>query len=154
RDDPAKPRYVETVHRRGYRFVAPVGEPAGKPAVPAATTFVGRSYELAWLGERLDRAARGERQLAFVTGEPGSGKTALAEAFVRALGGRAACGQCFEQFGAGEAYMPVLEALGQLRSDHRLSDVFRRHAPAWAALVPWMGGGEGGPAAPTSERLL
>jgi DNA-binding winged helix-turn-helix (wHTH) protein/predicted ATPase len=156
RDDPTKPQYVETVHRRGYRFVGAVGDVAGKAAAPAAPTFVGRGDELAWLGERLDRAGRGERQVVFVTGEPGSGKTALAETFVRSLGrtGRAACGQCFEQFGAGEAYMPVLEALGQFRADGRLVDAFRRHAPAWAALVPWLGGGEGGPAAPTSERLL
>ena len=112
---------------------------------------------MAWLGERLARATRGERQAVFVTGEPGSGKTALAEAFVRSPGGRvarAAWGQCFEQFGAGEAYMPVLEALGQLRADGRLPDVFRRHAPVWASLVPWLGGGEAGPAPPTSERLL
>jgi DNA-binding winged helix-turn-helix (wHTH) protein/Tfp pilus assembly protein PilF len=33
RDDPAKPRYVQTVARRGYRFIAPV-EPAGAAAGP------------------------------------------------------------------------------------------------------------------------
>ena len=54
----------------------------------------------------------------FVTGEPGIGKTALVEAFSREIGGgdapRIGRGQCVEQYGAGEAYLPVLEALGRL----------------------------------------
>src|SRR5687768_10796467 len=35
RDDPAKPQYVQTVARRGYRFIAPVETVAGAPAFPA-----------------------------------------------------------------------------------------------------------------------
>jgi len=38
-DDPARPTIIETVHRRGYRFIAPlreVAEPAGTQAAPAA----------------------------------------------------------------------------------------------------------------------
>jgi DNA-binding winged helix-turn-helix (wHTH) protein len=42
-DDPKRPRYIETVHRRGYRFVAPVERleaalpgvgPSGRCALP------------------------------------------------------------------------------------------------------------------------
>ena len=35
RDDPKQPRYIETVSRRGYRFIGTVSE-AAKPAAPAA----------------------------------------------------------------------------------------------------------------------
>ena len=28
RDDPRRPRYIATVHRRGYRFIAPLTTPA------------------------------------------------------------------------------------------------------------------------------
>ena len=54
----------------------------------------------------------------FVTGEPGIGKTTLVETFLAQIARRAALrigrGQCVEQYGAGEAYLPVLEALGRL----------------------------------------
>jgi serine/threonine-protein kinase len=36
-DDPQAPTYVQTVHRRGYRFVAPVGTERGQTAVGAAS---------------------------------------------------------------------------------------------------------------------
>jgi len=60
-DDPEKPRYIETLRRRGYRFAAavaespeaagpqaaaPVAKPAGKAAAKAATDFVGRVFAL------------------------------------------------------------------------------------------------------------
>ena len=35
-DDPANPQYVQTVARRGYRFISPV-----QPIVSAATTVAG-----------------------------------------------------------------------------------------------------------------
>ena len=34
-DDPARPSIIETVHRRGYRFIAPLQEIAPEPAAPA-----------------------------------------------------------------------------------------------------------------------
>src|SRR5687767_73945 len=74
--------------------------------------------ELTQLHHRLQQALQGSRQVVFITGEAGLGKTTLVEAFLEGLGaygilwlGR---GQCLEQYGAGEAYMPVLEALGRL----------------------------------------
>src|SRR5438034_7191667 len=35
-DDPQSPRYVQTVHRRGYRFVAPIVRPGAALGVPRA----------------------------------------------------------------------------------------------------------------------
>jgi predicted ATPase len=86
----------------------------------------------------LEKALRGERQLVFVTGESGIGKTALAEAFleqVEAAGRmRVGRGQCVEHYGAGEAYLPILEALGRLGrgpAGQQLIEVFKRYAPTW-----------------------
>ena len=83
------------------------------------------------------------RQLVFVTGEPGIGKTALVEAFLSGIGLtetlRIGRGQCVEQYGAGEAYLPVLEALGRLGRDPRgdqLVQVLKQHAPTWLAQLP------------------
>ena len=47
--------------------------------------MVGREPDLAFLRERLEKAVRGARQLIFVTGEPGIGKTAMLEAFVAGI---------------------------------------------------------------------
>jgi predicted ATPase len=104
---------------------------------------VGRDAELAQLHKWLEKALSGERQIVFVTGEPGIGKTTLVETFLH----RAATdesmwigrGQCIEHFGAGEAYLPVLEALGRLcrESEHdRLMEVLHQHAPTWLVQMP------------------
>lgn len=149
RDDARRPHYIETLHRRGYRFVAkPVvvsaDDPAAQPAVPdAADILVGRDDELAQLDRCLTQARRGERQVAFVTGEPGIGKTALVKAFVARVAARGdvavACGQAAEHFGASEPYLPVLEALGSLLrapSGRRLVALLDQHAPSWLAQMP------------------
>jgi tetratricopeptide (TPR) repeat protein len=104
---------------------------------------VGREAELEQLHKWLDRALAGERQLVFVTGEPGIGKTTLVRSFLRdvathgvAVIGR---GQCIEHYGQGEAYLPVLEALGRLgRGSHKnfLVEWMKQHTPAWLVQMP------------------
>ena len=156
RDRPARPRFIETVHRRGYRFIAQTS--AVDPSQPQATgrvasaaprsapkpNLVGREAELLQLQGWLDRVLGGERQVVFVTGGPGSGKTALVDTFLRNVASQKLCiagGQCFELFGVGEAYLPVLEALSQLCHDPRRADLiplFGRHAPTWLARIPWL----------------
>src|SRR5262245_41067717 len=157
-DSSGAPRYIQTVHRRGFRFIGPVTRSAtsiaeSRPAErevsapshasPAAPTLVGREHQLARLRARLAAALAGQRQLVFVTGEPGIGKTALVEAF----GAQAAAantlrighGQCVEQYGAGEAYLPVLEALGRLgraAGGERLIEILKQHAPTWLEQLP------------------
>jgi len=122
------PQYLETVGREGYRFreQAPgstfkvqgsLSALAPSPQ-PPASIFVGRETELRQLHRWLDKALRGEPQLVFVTGEPGIGKTAVVGQFrgqVRATGNvTIGHGQCVEQYGEGEAYLPVLEAISRL----------------------------------------
>src|SRR5688572_26066379 len=84
-DDPRRARVIETVHRRGYRFIAPLeGSTGTGRQVPshAATTpdsreaaLVGRRAELETLDGWLESALRGERVVGFVVGEAGMGKT-------------------------------------------------------------------------------
>ena len=128
-DSSGSPRYIQTVHRRGFRFIGPVVlstgpetlAPRPAPAAPLPATrawLVGREPEMARLRVVLARALEGQRQLVFVTGETGIGKTALVEAFLDEVGGaqglRVGRGQCVAQYGAGEPYLPVFEALGRL----------------------------------------
>src|SRR5262249_10557886 len=48
----------------------------------ARCPVVGRDAELEHLDRRLERALAGQRQIIFVTGDPGIGKTTLVEAFL------------------------------------------------------------------------
>ena len=79
-DHPRRPRFIETVHGRGYRFIAAVTVADQLPValpLPVSPTppplLVGREAELVQLQRWLATAWRGERQLGFVTGEAGLG---------------------------------------------------------------------------------
>jgi DNA-binding winged helix-turn-helix (wHTH) protein/predicted ATPase/type II secretory pathway predicted ATPase ExeA len=163
-DSASEPRFIETVHRRGYRFVAQLADassvedrslvaerpgsllawPAdGVPTGRSRTGLVGRDGEIEWLEERFAAALNGERQVVFVTGEAGAGKTALIEHFVTGVARRETVaitgGQCLQQFGSAEAYMPVLEAVSRMvRKDAAVRLLLRRYAPAWFAQSPWL----------------
>ena len=139
-DSGREQRVIGTVHGRGYRFLAPVqlrgAEPreAGLEAAPAP---IGREAELALLGELHRLADGGRRQVVFVTGEAGIGKTTLVDAFAGATAGRVARGQCLEQRGAPEPYLPVFDALDRLcRDDAEALGWLCRLAPTWLAQMP------------------
>ena len=184
-DDSQQPRFIETVPRRGHRFIAAVTTAAPVPSFesqapspppspapssqPLAPLLVGRETELAHLHRLFAKAVRGERQMVFVTGEPGIGKTTLVETFLQNLeservqGPRSKVqspgfepapspqplaaslwlgrGQCVEQYGTGEAYLPVLEALGRIgrsSSGKQLVTILRQYAPTWLVQMPML----------------
>jgi hypothetical protein len=132
-DSPTAPRYIETVHRRdsgssGRSLLrirpcsrqSPAMGKAERSAPPAPPMLVGREAELGRLRELLEEAMNRRRQLVFVTGEPGIGRRRWSKLFSRRSERSNTCasgrGQCVEQYGAGEAYLPVLErseALGR-----------------------------------------
>jgi DNA-binding winged helix-turn-helix (wHTH) protein/predicted ATPase len=185
-DDAEAPRFIETLARRGYRFIAPLTttqpviscqlsivsrKGVRSPSLPTqssvlcpqSSVLVGRNSELVKLHQLLDRALGGERQFVFISGESGIGKTALVDAFLGGIGnwelgsgpplnqipnpksqipnprlwiGR---GQCIEQHGAGEAYLPLLDVTGRLcrePSGQEIIDILRQHAPTWLMQFP------------------
>jgi DNA-binding CsgD family transcriptional regulator/tetratricopeptide (TPR) repeat protein len=78
-----------------------------------AESFVGRERELDALAQQLAGALVGGGGLVLLAGEPGIGKTRLAEhvaARARALGARVLWGRCYEGEGA-PAYWPWVQAL-------------------------------------------
>jgi DNA-binding winged helix-turn-helix (wHTH) protein len=148
-DDARQPSYIQTVHRRGFRLIAPVRVDAGAPTrLPAAARaeadalFVGRGTERTRLEELLRAARSGARQVVFLEGGAGIGKTALLNTFLQKHGDdglQIAAAQCIEQHGSTEPYMPVFEALDRsARSSRDTVEVLRRHAPTWLAQMPWL----------------
>ena len=86
---------------------------AGPAGEAARTAFVGRDPELAELVDGLDDAFRGHGRLFLVAGEPGIGKSRLAEeliAHARGRGARILVGRCWEAGGA-PAYWPWVQSL-------------------------------------------
>lgn len=185
-DDAKRQTWIKTVHGRGYRFVGEVSEAGRPPATdpllvrpaehavaearslasdppPAGDLVIGRDGELRRLRAIFVNAAEGMRQIVFVTGEAGAGKTTLVDSFLASLPVpmriRAASGQCLEHRGTGEPYLPLLDALERLCRGawgDELIEVLRRDAPTWAAQMPILGpapakdaGGDGG-----RERML
>ncbi len=141
-DVSSAPSFIETAHRRGYRFIGEIpGEEPG--SAPTGMGAVERESSLLQLRAWMDKALDGERQVVFITGETGIGKTTLVESFLEGAMSNPAVwvaqGQCLEHFAEGEPYFPVLEALGRLcRQPGResLVDLLRRHAPTWLAQMP------------------
>jgi DNA-binding winged helix-turn-helix (wHTH) protein/tetratricopeptide (TPR) repeat protein len=147
-DHPKCPRFIETLPRRGYRFIGSSREEAVPDAVslggPGPTRLVGREGALAELGDGLRRALQRKRQIVFVTGESGIGKTSLIDAFqlhtdAAIPGLRIARGQCVEGYGGKEPYYPMLEALGQLCRGPGCESIvatLAAQAPTWLAQFP------------------
>ena len=113
-DAEAIPQYIETVGQQGYRFCATTRRPRAAASLEAP--FVGRQAELDTLHTALGHAQHGVLQLVFVAGDPGIGKTTLVQQFLSQVPTTTplwmGSGQCIEHFGSGEAYLPLLEALG------------------------------------------
>jgi DNA-binding winged helix-turn-helix (wHTH) protein/tetratricopeptide (TPR) repeat protein len=164
-DDGKRQRLVRTVHGRGFRVVAAVDIIDDDPVPPSrevespapdaaeahvatvqsleqpAESLVARDEELARLTSLLEGAGRGRRTFAFLTGEPGIGKSTLAAAFLSGIGGElfVARGQCLEQRGPSEPYFPLLDALGRLgrgSAGPTVVDELERVAPTWLAQLP------------------
>lgn len=145
-DDPAKkPRFIETLPKRGYRFIASLTDEdaTATPVEPTPETLVGREALFAELQAHLEQASRGHRRVVFITGEPGIGKTSLVDAFAQHASEEPAVrvvrGQCVEGFGGKEAYYPVLEAFGSLLQTPAREDLVRSlatQAPTWLIQFP------------------
>ncbi len=111
--------YEELKHGR-FTPIPPAPIPTWPGLIPQAPAepvrFVARDAELERLNAALERAAAGQGGVHFVTGEPGSGKTALLAEFTRrALTQNAELlavwGQCSAFTGQGDPYFPFLNVI-------------------------------------------
>ncbi len=132
-DDADAPRFVITVPAKGYRFIASACEeslatsaqPAAQPEEPRPTLaapagrlawghFIGRAEEMAALRAAIDASLGGQASLVMLVGEPGIGKTRLAEeagAYARQRGAQVLVGHCYE----GEAASPYSSFVEAIR---------------------------------------
>ncbi|MGH2560232.1 MAG: ATP-binding protein [Thermomicrobiales bacterium] len=122
---------------------APIARAAARVylAAPARDRFVGRAVELDLLLKRLDAAVAGQGSIVVVNGEPGIGKTRIAEemAFQAAARGvQVQWGRCFE----GEwsppyaAWVDILDAIAGDLPPEDLRPALGQGAPPLARLVP------------------
>ena len=169
-DSHQAPQFIETVHRRGYRFrsaitvelsMASVSGPKRLSESPPPTITpsplalgaqhssletvpgVGRVAQVSQLECCLQQARSGVRQIVLLAGEAGLGKTALVDMFLTQVTSGlplwVARGQCIAHYGAGEAYLPVLDALGRLCRDPESASLvaaLERYAPTWLVQMP------------------
>ncbi|MEE8517983.1 MAG: adenylate/guanylate cyclase domain-containing protein, partial [Dehalococcoidia bacterium] len=111
------------------------------PTLVERTPFVGRETERAELRRLLDQVAKGQGALVMIGGEPGVGKTRLAEelmAEARQRGMTAFIGHCYEMEGA-PPYIPfveILEAASHVMPPEALRETLGDAAPEVAKLVP------------------
>jgi DNA-binding winged helix-turn-helix (wHTH) protein/predicted ATPase len=162
-DSGAAQRVIQTVHGRGYRFIATLADEEGEaraeraataawgpplnPARSAPSTVVGRYAELDKLTALLERARGGAATFAFVAGDSGVGKTTLVNAFAssqcEAVHARVLRGHCSSEVDATEPYLPLIDALRSATRSAFANDVdrvLRTRAPSWRARWPhWFG---------------
>jgi predicted ATPase/DNA-binding winged helix-turn-helix (wHTH) protein len=142
-DDAGQPRFIATVSRRGYHFIAAVTAAAPDACgAPSPTGLFGRERELQILQTGLERARAGERQIVLLSGELGCGKTALLRSFLGGAGAGdrvlIAHGHCVERGAAGENFAPVLQALGALcrAAGRPIAAQLALHAPTTMMQIP------------------
>ncbi len=117
------------------------GPAAGPAPLLDRTPFVGRQAERAELRRFLDQAVGGQGTLVMIGGEPGVGKTRLAEELAAEARGRsvlALVGHCYEMEGA-PPYVPfveILEASARLVPADAFSAALGDSAPEVAKLLP------------------
>lgn len=134
--------YIENRYGRGYRFCVAVSEvpsaaPGGEPAPQLApfAPLVGRSEGLNALRVGLAQAQRGEGRIFALLGEPGIGKTRLAETIVeeaRKLGMHTAWGHFTATEGTPPLW-PMVPVLRELNIDGLADDALRSLQARFAA---------------------
>jgi DNA-binding winged helix-turn-helix (wHTH) protein/predicted ATPase len=146
-DDARRPCFIETVHRRGFRFLAPavadLSSPLRQGPAGVSGPFVGRDSALQQISEIHSTVSEGLRQVVFVTGEAGIGKTSLVDTFLASTADRDSSlicrADCVEHCGASEGYQPLFDALTRLcrqAGGERVVAALRQYAPTWLAQLP------------------
>jgi adenylate cyclase len=130
-DNPEAPRFVATVPARGYRFVAQIRSPkvagSGQSRHRPLGVMVGRERELAAMLSGLDDAASRRGRLFLLSGEPGVGKTRLADEVTAAADAQRMTilvGNCSEH--EAVAYLPFVEILENFVDRASNADILRK----------------------------
>ncbi|MGC2305612.1 AAA family ATPase [Candidatus Binatus sp.] len=130
-DDSDSPRFVATVPAKGYRFVAEIRAPKTSRAEQfralPPSEMVGRERELASLLSGLDEAASRHGRLFLISGEPGVGKTRMADEVAAAADAKRMAvlvGHCSEHDEA-VAYLPFVEILEDFIDHESNPDILR-----------------------------
>ncbi len=144
-DSPQTPQFLETLPKRGYRFIGSIHRESGNGSTPKIEKeepiLIGRDAERNLLLGLIDAALTGRGSLALIGGEPGIGKTHLTRA-VLAEGLRRGCfgviGHSYELEGT-PPYAPFIEILEYCartvpRESFRF--VLGESAPEIAKLMP------------------
>lgn len=154
-DDARNPAYLATVARRGYRFIAPVTEnnlaPKREeraiscwpdPLAKGSDYWVGRAAAQGELLTIWQRSLERLRQIVFLTGESGIGKTTLIEMFLNQLSVHNPAVlrmRCVEHVGKGEALLPMIEAIERrchAPGGSELIKLLHLYAPVWLTQLP------------------
>ena len=123
----------------------PFLETKEEEAEPSRPVFVARELELYTLAGSLETALLGKGRVLFVTGDAGSGKTALIKEFCRRAQEShsdliVAGGKCNAQTGAGDPYFPFIEILslltGEVETKYTAGVISRENALRLWNLVP------------------
>jgi DNA-binding winged helix-turn-helix (wHTH) protein len=153
-EKPCDHKYIETIPKTGYRFIAPVR--SRQNLTPSRSIcncqgsgprIVGRAAERNTLWQAYHRAGQGRGSLICISGDVGSGKTALVDSFLDELvqDGQAfhlARGRSSETLTESEPFMPWIEALGRVAKDPAVAAVIEKTAPTWHKEISH--GGSGG----------
>ena len=127
-----------------------------KPKIPAflikekstkkkISVFVARNHELEKLHNLLEKSLSGKGQVIFITGEAGTGKTALIQEFSRRAQKKhkdliVASGKCNAHTGIGDPYSPFMEMLSLLTGDvetrWEAGTITQDHARRLWSLIP------------------
>ena len=141
-------RLIKTLPRKGVRFIGTVREAAREvenAVVPLkteiSTLVVGRTPSFETIDQMTRHVLSGKRQMAFVTGEAGIGKTAFIAKALEQLteqGFDQLYGRCTERFGTDEVFLPLIDALvSRYRANGpELISAVRAHAPTWILQLP------------------
>ena len=153
-EKPCDHKYIETIPKTGYRFIAPVrrherlaaARTIRSHAQGSVPRVVGRESERNMLWHAYNRAQQGRGGLICLVGDVGLGKTALVDSFFDELAQtrqdfHLARGRCSESLTESEPFMPWIEALGMLAREPGVAGIIQKTAPTWHKEISHAGSG-------------